>query len=333
MHEKNREQLIKFLQSVGANERPHSQRSLIDHLVGTEKIMALWGCDEDSCAAGLFHSIYGTNSFKAACLSMDQRSEIRALIGEKAEHLVFLFCSSNRPDALLNACKSGYLKNRFSGQQIHISKVELRQLIEIECANLLEQGSKSQFLRSIIPACTKTDIVLSEKIVADVSNVANATVTAKNNFSERLTIERANDKDISGLISMFRQVHVDSRYAWTRFDQKSGQVRLLQAIENPREFVLIARIRQEIIGFLIAKLECVPFTAISIGICEYVFVDPRRRGLVGLRLFLEFKKWAKLAGASEIRIIDSFGEVPKRSSRYFERIGLNYSGGCFSLWI
>ena len=44
------------------------------------------------CDAGLFHSIYGTEGFQGFTLPFDRRDDIRALIGDRAERLVWVFC-------------------------------------------------------------------------------------------------------------------------------------------------------------------------------------------------------------------------------------------------
>ena len=43
----------------------------------------------------MFHSVYGTSSFKHQ--STNNRDAVRALIGEQAEEIVFMFCSLEEP--------------------------------------------------------------------------------------------------------------------------------------------------------------------------------------------------------------------------------------------
>ena len=81
---------------------------------------------EDVCRAGLFHSIYDTEYFKAD-LNID-RDTVRNLIGEYSESLVYEFCSlKNRLHVLLNNEKS------YNDQFI-------RDLLFIERANLHDQN-------------------------------------------------------------------------------------------------------------------------------------------------------------------------------------------------
>ena len=112
----------------------HSGRSLFDHLVGTHDLLQRWGNREDVCNAGLFHSIYGTARFHYKVWPIEQRDVIRGLIGDYAEKLACLFCIMNRPAAFFG-CKDAWLVPQM-----------LRDLHEIETANLLEQGSKGRWL-------------------------------------------------------------------------------------------------------------------------------------------------------------------------------------------
>ena len=74
---------IEFLRSLGCMEKGHSGRDLYTHLEGTRKTLEELGAPEYLQDAGLFHSIYGTASFKHQ--STNDRNKVRELIGEKAE--------------------------------------------------------------------------------------------------------------------------------------------------------------------------------------------------------------------------------------------------------
>lgn len=341
MNESEQTRLLSFLRSVNADACPHSGRYLLDHLTGTERLLAEWGCDDVVRRAGLFHSIYGTNAFKTASVSIRERSKIRNLIGKKAERLAYLFCVSQRPSALIDACEHGLLKNRYSQEQIAISPTELEHLLEIESANLIEQCCSSAFFPALLSLCISDNIKLKEKIVNALKTAAAAPPAAliprspmpSVNTYPQLTIRRAQRDDIPALVSMCRQIHVDSRYHWARFDANAGRERIIAAMQNPQELVLVASKQDELVGILAARLEVVPFTTITSAICDYLFVSPRQRGVIGLRLLFQFKQWAKSEGSSEIRIVDAFSDMPKRSQQYFQRVGLHHDGSCFSLWL
>jgi hypothetical protein len=52
---------------------------------------------EHVCTAGLFHSVYGTKSFKPVTIEKTKRNEVVELIGKEAEALAFAFCELPRP--------------------------------------------------------------------------------------------------------------------------------------------------------------------------------------------------------------------------------------------
>src|SRR3989449_11739273 len=95
------ERYLTLLHESGAQALPHSGRTLLDHLVGTYRILRDWGNAEPICAGGLFHSIYGTNVFRRQAIKPWERDRVRAVIGAEAEQYAHLFCSVNRPQALL----------------------------------------------------------------------------------------------------------------------------------------------------------------------------------------------------------------------------------------
>jgi hypothetical protein len=113
---------------LGADDVGHSGRKLYTHLRNTHDLLESWGAPEYVCLAGLFHSVYGTRTFKHQCLeaTAENRALICKLIGDEAEFLVYVFCTSDRKTFLTMGWDE-------SGQ-------DLKDLLEIECANLLEQA-------------------------------------------------------------------------------------------------------------------------------------------------------------------------------------------------
>lgn len=118
---------IAFLLNNGADENAHSGRNLLDHLLGTAEILRSWDCDEDVVLAGLFHSVYGTESYHTQTISYDSREQVKEVIGKRAEQLAYEFGSRN---------------NRF----ISFIQNNETDLILIECANLIEQKENPSFL-------------------------------------------------------------------------------------------------------------------------------------------------------------------------------------------
>lgn len=80
---------INYLISKKTQNIDHSNKSLFKHLINVYDKLRHWNLDEDICYAGLFHSIYGNESFDIQ-IEKD-RNIIKDLIGSKAENLVYLF--------------------------------------------------------------------------------------------------------------------------------------------------------------------------------------------------------------------------------------------------
>jgi (p)ppGpp synthase/HD superfamily hydrolase len=119
-----------FLISLDADKTRHSGRSLYDHLKGVHDLLRDWDNEHHVCMAGLFHSIYGTKTFKHK--SLNDRAKLIEMIGLKAELLVHYFSTKDRPFF----------------ESIEDKNVR-RNLLEIEAANLLEQGGNVNTLRKL----------------------------------------------------------------------------------------------------------------------------------------------------------------------------------------
>lgn len=101
----------------------HSGRTLQDHLNRTADILRYWLCSDDVVNAGLYHSVYGTSSYKNVATT--NRDEVIALIGVYAESLVYTFCNTNH------------------NRMLHFIENRNKELILVECANLMEQKSRN----------------------------------------------------------------------------------------------------------------------------------------------------------------------------------------------
>ncbi len=146
--------MLDLLKRSGADVAQHSQRRLLDHLVGTYQLLQTWGMEQHVCTAGLFHSIYGTNIYTHQSIAFSERADVQAAIGMQAEHLSWLFCSIERPQAFFSALQHGLLRNRMDGSDMACPPHVLRELLDIECANQIEQGGRISSLQRI---CSQAD--------------------------------------------------------------------------------------------------------------------------------------------------------------------------------
>ncbi len=58
------EQQVTFLRAHSTAVMGHTQGSLLDHLKGVHDLLVQWGGSKPLATAGLFHSVYGTESYK-----------------------------------------------------------------------------------------------------------------------------------------------------------------------------------------------------------------------------------------------------------------------------
>ncbi|MDH3337168.1 MAG: hypothetical protein OEM76_05015 [Gammaproteobacteria bacterium] len=137
---KERSERIKLLDRVLVKDIAHLGRPLKEHLIGTHDLLDQWQNSKSVCLAGLFHSIYGTKTFSPAALTTESRGDVRMLIGEQAEALVFVFGMSDRKRLLLENRSPPYrwIDHR-TGEQTEICDDFLNNLVEIEVANFIEQ--------------------------------------------------------------------------------------------------------------------------------------------------------------------------------------------------
>ena len=151
---KSRQEKIGLLDTLSIQHVEHFGRPLKEHLVGTHDLLERWGCSEDLCLAGLFHSVYGTGTFKSVSLPADRRQSLRQLIGVYAESLVYVFCMSDRRKLLMdNQSAPYYWVSHLNHERTGLSYETLADLVELEVANYLEQ----------LPfGAVKTDIVFQD---------------------------------------------------------------------------------------------------------------------------------------------------------------------------
>ncbi len=131
-----------FLVGLGIADVPHTQKSYLAHLVGVHRYMRGLGCSEEICQAGLFHSLYGTERFQGFKLPVERRSEVRELIGERAERLAYLNCAMDRAsmDRAVEKGDGPYrITDRLTGQEVELNQADFDDLCRVHLYDLLEQ--------------------------------------------------------------------------------------------------------------------------------------------------------------------------------------------------
>jgi hypothetical protein len=143
--------MLRFLRDCGAGQVAHSGITLIAHLVATSRLMRSWGAPPFACDAALFHSVYGSLGGSQLMRSVS-RSDIRKLIGSRAERLVFLYSRADVerllecPSPPMPAEPQAATENR-RGEPMELEEHDTRWLIHMIVANEIEQSERGEGLR------------------------------------------------------------------------------------------------------------------------------------------------------------------------------------------
>ena len=133
-------QILDFLLDRGADQMAHPGGTLYEHLVRVAELLAAWGADEDLQAAGLCHACYGTGGYPQALLALSERPVLAALIGTRAESLVYLYGSCDRDTVYPALGGTGPMpfRDRFTSQKHTPPEPDIRAFTELTAANELD---------------------------------------------------------------------------------------------------------------------------------------------------------------------------------------------------
>lgn len=163
--------LLDLMNKYCLDEVSHNNCSLRQHLIATYNILEGWNLPEDVCKAGLFHSIYGTETFSG--VEVKDRDVIQQTIGKMAEQYVYLFCCLERESLLKNLFRSTFsIKDRFTGQEVPLTHQQCSVMFQILAANFLEQGPRSseRYLNSYRFLLDASEF-LDERMMGDISKL------------------------------------------------------------------------------------------------------------------------------------------------------------------
>jgi hypothetical protein len=144
---KDLKRLTDWLIAQGIEDVAHTNKTYLAHLVGVYRDLEAWGCPEDVCRAGMFHSIYGTELFQGFKLPLEARPEVQGLVGARAEQLGFINCMMDRSsfDGALDQSEGPYrITNRISGEPIELPAVDFDDLCRVHLCDWLEQVPRAQ---------------------------------------------------------------------------------------------------------------------------------------------------------------------------------------------
>ena len=134
------EHRLQFLRKANTEGMPHSDRGLLDHLLGTHQLLVEWEARPALCDAGLFHSVYGTEYYELQAIPLTMRNEVQQLIGDEAESLAWLFCMIRRESLYESPGREGELKvqHRLTDESLPLTKIQFQDLLTMTFANCLE---------------------------------------------------------------------------------------------------------------------------------------------------------------------------------------------------
>ena len=138
-------EMTNFFIEVGADDVSHTNKSYLAHAIGVHRDLKAWGCSDELCRVGLFHSIYGTELFQGFTLPVERRGEIRQMIGERAEYLANVNCAMARQtfDDSIDQPEGPYLiKDRLTGETIEMNQEDFDDLCRIHLCDWLEQVAR-----------------------------------------------------------------------------------------------------------------------------------------------------------------------------------------------
>jgi hypothetical protein len=137
-----------YLVNLGIDDVAHTQKTYLGHLVNVYRLMDAEGCEDEVCRAGMFHSIYGTEKFQGFKLEVEQRGDVRALIGERAEKLAYLNCAMDRAsfdDAAAGDGDTYRFRDRITGETVELSRGDFDDLCRVHLYDWLEQAPRSRY--------------------------------------------------------------------------------------------------------------------------------------------------------------------------------------------
>ena len=113
-------------------------------MLGVAAILLDWQCDADVCRAGLFHSVYGTATYRSALFDERERDLLRRALGEPAERLVWLFSVVRFSEVYRQASEDHYLARRRDAEEpLPLSIEDISALNVMALANMIEQAPAS----------------------------------------------------------------------------------------------------------------------------------------------------------------------------------------------
>ena len=142
---------FRTLTKLGAGNLAHLDGPLIDHLHNTQKLLRRWGAGPALQRAGLYHAAYGTQGFDKSLFSGDKRQDTVAVIGAKAEEIVYQYCACDRKFFFAGLAEKSNpeFRNRFTGKLYLLKPQAIKDFCELTAANEIEIALGNESFRQL----------------------------------------------------------------------------------------------------------------------------------------------------------------------------------------
>jgi aspartyl/asparaginyl beta-hydroxylase (cupin superfamily) len=127
----------------------HRAQSLEQHLFNTFNILTAWNQPSRVRYAGLIHGAYFADAGTNPTFGTNERDHVRALVGEKAERLAYLFCGIDRRELLTigrmfatEPTDVVTLPSRLPDEFEHLTRCDAGDLLALYMAHVAEQSCR-----------------------------------------------------------------------------------------------------------------------------------------------------------------------------------------------
>jgi hypothetical protein len=165
-----------WLRARGADEIEHAGGSLYAHLHRVRERLARHGAEESVQLAALTHAAYGTDGFPVSLLDVTDRAVLRAMIGERAELLVYRYGGCDRGRTWRALPTTRVIWSRFDEHCAAPTPEDLRAFVDLSIVNELDVYERSaeiaakagDYFRSLFPTWLP---LASPQVAADARTV------------------------------------------------------------------------------------------------------------------------------------------------------------------
>ncbi|MET8311601.1 DUF6817 domain-containing protein [Micromonospora sp. NPDC005173] len=127
-----------FLRDHGAESIEHPGGTLYAHLCRVEQRLAALGTATYVRLAGLTHATYGTDGFDRALIDRADRASLRAVVGDEAENLVYLYGACDRDRTWPDLAASATVHDRFTGHATVLAADQIVPFVDLSIVNELD---------------------------------------------------------------------------------------------------------------------------------------------------------------------------------------------------